>query len=499
MTTRVLLCGDRVAPFDTAGWIPDVDVTVVAELCHQAKTVGRLARGASRLVVGVCPNDYSLGSLQTEARRAGLDALGVEIVDLRAADGDPRRLQLIVAGTVARAAAFSGSRPEQAKLVLPKARSRRSLFSLGRPEYLATPGLAESSCAAPLGCSACVGACPRGALVWAEGKVELDVSACDACGMCIAACPTGAITDPAGTPAQLAAQVRALLDTGVGPPGPRGVLYTCRQGTRGDVPAGWYPVTVPCTAMVPAAWLLAPLLMGAAATGVRPCGESGCHLGNDAGAVGQVAFCRDALGWLGLDAEHVTIGPQSAPVTEGWRSSLPDPFATTSIAAILTEFLEFSGLGPEAVLEHPASPLGRIRIDRDVCTACAMCAQGCPTMALGWEQREDAVEVNLDAALCLACGQCLARCPEAGRGAMELTRVLDVAAVRRGRHALVRGGNVRCEKCGQPVASEKMLTRIRDLLGQENAATMDVITRYCLDCRGGPLPSLHRPGGPPAS
>jgi Ni,Fe-hydrogenase III small subunit/NAD-dependent dihydropyrimidine dehydrogenase PreA subunit len=44
------------------------------------------------------------------------------------------------------------------------------------------------------GCSACVEACPTGALAMEAGKLALDLGKCIFCGECARACPTGAVT-----------------------------------------------------------------------------------------------------------------------------------------------------------------------------------------------------------------------------------------------------------------------------------------------------------------
>jgi hypothetical protein len=41
-----------------------------------------------------------------------------------------------------------------------------------------------------------------------------------------------------------------------------------------------------------------------------------------------------------------------------------------------------------------------------------------------------------------------------------------------------------CERCGKPIAPDTMMTRISDLLGDEFEATMGILSRRCLDCRG---------------
>jgi len=44
-----------------------------------------------------------------------------------------------------------------------------------------------------IGCSACVSACPFGAIVMEDSKAVI-TDACTVCGACVDACPVGAIT-----------------------------------------------------------------------------------------------------------------------------------------------------------------------------------------------------------------------------------------------------------------------------------------------------------------
>ena len=46
-----------------------------------------------------------------------------------------------------------------------------------------------------IGCAACTGACPVGALSMnADGKSEVDEGSCISCGACVGTCPVEAIT-----------------------------------------------------------------------------------------------------------------------------------------------------------------------------------------------------------------------------------------------------------------------------------------------------------------
>ena len=47
-----------------------------------------------------------------------------------------------------------------------------------------------------IGCGACAGACPVGAIVEDGGVFKIDEAACIECGACAGTCPTGSIEQP---------------------------------------------------------------------------------------------------------------------------------------------------------------------------------------------------------------------------------------------------------------------------------------------------------------
>ncbi len=551
LKTLVLLCADLATLGhgldleEMRNWlqekVPAVHVQFVPNLDRRPADLTRVvaASGAVRLVLGLCTREYAAAEVQVQARKAGLDPLGIEVVNLGAyavlAHPRPQatdKAKILLAAAIARARAFPGSQPENVKPYLPTAVSRRSLFTLSLLEYRPVPSIQKRYCLAETGCRLCVQACPFGALQAADGQISLEKLRCESCGLCLAACPREAIQFPGYALAQLEAQLRTLLDPAMGNSERRGILFICQRAPEpvDSCHAGWMPVHLPCVGMAAPAWFLAPLLMGARAVGVLPC--QGCLMGQEEAIEGRVAYCQAYLRLIGAPTELVKLSPalyqppgEDSPVADGvwpradgrWQmvsSTLPaidyrlsaigsQPLTTANVLLRLAQAYNTPsgpslhsracpakspewrerGEGADLALEHPYSPLGIVEIREDVCTGCGMCARVCPTAALNFEQRDDNVCLTFDAALCNACGQCLLRCPEVERGAIGLKKAVDLAYLGQGRTLVYREETPRCIVCGTPIAPGKLLKRVEALLGSEYAATINRFQRYCPACR----------------
>ncbi|MFQ5907385.1 MAG: 4Fe-4S binding protein, partial [Thermoplasmata archaeon] len=238
----IVVCGDWGASGEIEGWTveDDAELHVLKGLCQQPGQLrDRLKTSeVSRLVLGLHVDSYALSDFQTEARRLGLDALGLEIVHLDGHGLDRGKRRLCAA--LARARAFAGSRPEHSKLITARKVSRRGLLRLALSEYLAAPAIDPATCASGIGCNACAEICPKDALIWANGRMEYDKGKCWPCGLCSTACPTGAILNPAFTPSQLEAEIRTLLDTA--PNSITGIVFHCQTGNPPPMGEDWMPV-----------------------------------------------------------------------------------------------------------------------------------------------------------------------------------------------------------------------------------------------------------------
>lgn len=471
----LVVCTDHGTPLP--GAVGDAyDVVGVKGLCSDPSNLTDAGvTNPEALILHV--DEYDLCFIQGAIRRSGVDPLGVPVEALA---GMPTEagLRTLGAGSIARHRAFPGTGPENAKLRWPELLSRRRMFALHAPQYIAAPSIDPALCSATHGCRLCVESCPMQALEPSGGAISFSIESCVACGICVTTCPTGATTNPAATPHQVAAAVAAMVESATEP---IGIRFHCRDARPRAISGDWYPVEVPCTGMLSIGWLLAPLLLGAAAVSVGPCTGSGCPLGNDDRVSDRCAMAAAICSELGFGGERIRLSREG---------EMTEPLGSMPVTAIADMhdadmFLAMAGLASvdDFASATPVGAAGVVTIDEHACTLCEQCTSVCPTGALKVHRPDEAIEITFDSAMCVGCSMCIATCPERAKGAIGLDRRFDVAELMAGRHRVVGGSTAVCEACGGPIASSAMLERIRSMLGQDHAGTIDLIGRRCTDCR----------------
>lgn len=505
----VLICGDGEGAVpgarlgEVSAWLeanaPEIRIRTASGLCRRPTEVGvalRQSPGMDRLVLGLCSTRDPSAELQAHIRRAGLDPLGVQAVDVTqavpqgASESEAEAvIETALAGAVARAKAFRGSRPENTRAVLiggGERVSRRALFTLPPVRYEAVPTVDRECCAAQQGCDQCVKACPLQALRLDGDTVAVDRGPCVGCGLCVAVCPQRAVELPGWSADEVEAQVEGLLAARTAL-AQRAIAFACRSVPRA-VTRGWLVVPVPCAGMVPAAALFHTLAWGASAVGVSACGE-GCRP-DQAGLVrGRVDYCRQLVAALGGDPSTVRLLgeddasplPTTTPLARNGKAIGLAPFFGRGATARAVIDVSGQHQGSPVRLSHSESPLGLVTVRQDACTGCCTCAAACPTGALS-VQRDEGLEIRFDPGLCTGCGECVAPCPERTSGAIAVERVTDTGELAAGARTVFRDEVVLCQRCGGPVASRGVLNRISRALG--DSYRTGPTERLCTACRG---------------
>lgn len=473
MNTRTFICAGTLAgeaPSETLS-----NAVVIEGLCWQPELLREHTVNADRMVLGLHRDRYSASEFQTEARRAGIDPMGIQIVVLD--ELPPSAMQVALGAARARAGAYGSVEPEQLKAVFPESMSRRSFLRGPAPSYITVPTIDPKSCMAGDGCRSCFVACPEDAYRWNGRRMTFAKDACISCGICVTACPVSAISDGGLSSSMIRASVEAIVAESAAP---AGIAFVCTNGAAGGMPDGWHQIAVQCTGMIPGTWVLGALMLGAGSATIIPCADSGCRFGNDRRANQALDYARSALTTAGGSVNRIPLSASGAVANPSRAEPLEDPFGRLGPVEIVLALAADSVL----VAEHPGSPLGVVEIDPGACTACMACTTVCPTGALTHEFDGSSVVISFDATRCPACTQCASYCPEIKRGAIRVAKRSDSRALQIGVQELHRSETLLCERCGKPVAPKDVIERIGTMLGPDHAGAMSVISRRCIDCRG---------------
>lgn len=458
---RWIACSDRV------DWgSVDLEVDETRSWCRDP-----LVPGGEDLGFVACVEDLDTEHLDRRLRSAGFDPLAVPVVVLsdvdRAADD---RIRSRMSAARLRCDQYAGALPEHLKPILPTAVTRRSFLTFGSPSYRTVPH-PDDSCGASDGCRACVDICPHNALDWSSGVVTHDRLACEGCGRCVTICPTGAMVNPEFTPAQLEAEIEALV---AGHEKPTGIQWYCARGPVPEAKADWHSVAVPCVGMLPPHWIIGPLAQGAAAVALADCQ---CDLEQDSTLRAIAAFdaAREWLTAAGIAGAAELLPESRGAVSQHspLKASL-NPYGPHGAADLAAPMVEVDW-------ESDLAPLGIVSINHDSCTGCEACATVCPSVALTSVGSTDGLEIWFEPSLCTGCEQCVTRCPE--EGAIRLRRAVVTDDLAAGQRRLVEHQVAKCVQCGGSIATQATLTHIAAALG-DDPPLLKQITSVCLDCRG---------------
>lgn len=483
MRVVVLLCKHCGVPESVASFRAGDDVRVVwcAALCHDVDEALRdVSRDDGLVLVG--PELEHQAMIAEQATRAGVHPLRIRSLDSWRALRDGGSLDVHLRAAVARlrGAPAVETSPTRETSRFRGAVLRRS-FLVPRTRYRAPlPRIQPDLCRAATGCDLCVRACPASA-IRAGLPPDIDPSACDGCGLCVAACPTAAVSHPMLDFEGLEREAEALAD------GPHvNLLVACttilldlRPRDLRIEPGRWRILEAPSLASLRPHEVLRLLAKGFER--VVGLGRGSCCPESP----GPFPVARAVAEAQGLPGRVASWDLNDGPLPEAWSRPLAGGAVGVPGADSLQAFV-LAVAGPLA----PAVPLpgrgaGIVTVDPDRCTLCEVCAERCPSGALGIEEPEPAsVRLAFSHDRCDACGLCEPACPEK---AIRVTPAVDASWAGRSR-SLKEDSWALCAACGKRVAPRAMLDRVGARLN--SPAGLDL----CPDCKPFRLAAAIRRG-----
>ncbi len=465
---------------------------VLPEICElpEALVVALATSEPRRVVIGCRAASRRRGELLARSRRAGVPAAGAEIVDLQAADGCTEKVAreqsvVLLCAAVARVAGadLEARVKERTSLSLGGV-SRRSLLRGVNTARRFVAVWRRDRCSAGAACTACVLACPHGALRRESGRVIVDDGRCTGCGVCVAFCRNGALALPGAEVDGIRAEADVLVAAIRRHRSAKGVVIVCQHAKSAPkVGEEWLTLRVPSIEMVTAGWIL-QLVGAGASVRVIACEDKDCEA--RLADLGQ--FVRDlgeALGFsAGRQAEGESLVSQlsvpAMPAPGIDRIELREPEAT---AQALTAFGAFGPGRTPWRSEGPGCSLGLVSVDPAGCSLCEVCVSVCPTGALRADRNgAGLLRLSVDSGRCTACKACVVACPET---VITLNRAVDGVLTAAGRQVVATGPVVSCETCGAPLIAGLSPAGLRRRLGGSYPNLTAGTGRVCADCRLG--------------
>ena len=127
-----------------------------------------------------------------------------------------------------------------------------------------------------------------------------------------------------------------------------------------------------------------------------------------------------------------------------------------------------------------ASPLGRIMLEKDKCTACGLCALECPTGALtvSFAEETDMFKILFKHGSCVACSQCVEICPEK---CLRMERLLELDKIN-SQSVLFEGEIIGCSRCGAAIGPKVMIDKLKARVKSSGHSFISQFT-LCPSCR----------------
>lgn len=360
--------------------------------------------------------------------------------------------------------------------------SRRALLTrLRAPRTRLVPRVRGDACVATRGCTACLDACPAGAIARGVAPRSVTASRCVGCGACAASCPAGAIEFPGVDAAALARKAAATMDHAQAPPvlvvgSDEALVALARETPPWPTAVPVLPLRVPCAGAVTAALLLRMVREGARRVVLVPCPEDmSCSRRSVARARREVLAAGDALRAAGVPGERFAVlpEPRALPALLDAPAALPRARDARPLGTFAAEARALGGSG-SAWGDHV--PAASVSVRAEACTLCALCATACPSGALAVADGEGAKALTFSRDACDGCGLCVRACPEK---VVTLRRGLDLAAPATPSRLAAVGVHA-CRTCGKALPPDPVLARVK---ARGDAAAWTRLLEHCPACR----------------
>jgi ferredoxin len=392
--------------------------------------------------------------------------------------------------------------------------SRRRLLHSLVPKYLAIPQIERLRCAGQR-CELCRRSCAFEAIVTDESGVSIDNAACRGCGLCIGACPRGAIVYPEFSLSELnLALERMLLNEGNAAQ-PKVVAMLCQSSrcSVGDTEDTAFkhagdllPLEMPCLSMSSPWLMLRAFDLGAQGLALV-CDSERCPFRFDAERWrGTVRFIQALFSHWGIQPERLSLLGKGdlegellrfeqamtglAPISLRPSGALESPAEEVTLSALIQDMGERLGATPAGTISAGTVPFGKLALDSSQCTGCGLCAADCPTGALAAVPGGDSCGLVFHQERCTGCGLCIKVCPES---CLKLERVLELDKLGGSQQSIMKGDFVWCKACGAPVAPRAMVEKIRANIAAMGGNTSRL--ELCPRCKMGAKPKPARRAG----
>jgi ferredoxin len=349
-----------------------------------------------------------------------------------------------------------------------KTDSHDQAAALFRASYLLDdPNLCVNSRARKIMCKACEKACPVQAIKVGVDAIELNEADCTTCGACVPVCPSGSLRLSVFDPIRFLEAADQMDELHVH-------CSESRDGGGG--------IVIPCHLMIDAR--LAAVATQGGKRDLILHGRPLCHECTRADAKTHASQLSQGLKrWFG-DASRVVRWAKPGEEAQIKASEHLDQIQANrrnflrlagarAVANIFWLVPAAAGNGIESVgiyvpgeFKHELEPYQQSLAEHgkdytwrnlallpfmarrisESCTHCGICAERCPTGALGLAHGPGWKGIDYEALSCTNCGLCTAICPESAVAAQAAASWKDAAA---SRHVLSICMLGQCERCGQ--------------------------------------------------